>query len=126
MKWPSLHCVMACTTPQHQLLDKTAAHEHGDEILSATLNAFVSAAEQRDFSTVYEYLSSNWRTRYSVQRLEADFESEPLSLFRLQHAANSSSGWIFESATVASKEWQPGKKLKLVLESAGWKVAALE
>lgn len=130
MRWLGLIAVfgLACVAPLPSPTGTVVERQEGakNETLNAVVRAFVSAAERRDFSTAYEYLSANWRTRYSVKRLEADFESEPLSLFRIQQAARSKNAWVFESETRASKEWGPGKMLQLELEPSGWKVSSLE
>ena len=124
MKWLWFVLVMACATPQHTLMGSGAVRE--DQVLTDVVLAFASAAERREFSLAYEYLSVELRARYSVERLASDFDGEPLSLFRIQHAARSSNAWFFESGMRATKEWQPGKKITLVLETSDWKVASLE
>lgn len=94
---------------------------------AAALGAFLTAAEQGDFTATWSWLSGTWRARYTPEGLAADFRSEPRSRERLVRARLAlASGPVQVSETECRFPVGGAHAVRLVLEDAGWRVAALE
>lgn len=122
----------ACATPVQrgvQVAPPPSAREVAGpaEDPTADLTGFLDAAERGDFEEVHARLAAPLRQRYSVERLKADFEAEPLSKERLARArrAMQRTPWIIEGQ-VARLPLGEGRLLRAVREAGGWKIATLE
>jgi hypothetical protein len=91
-----------------------------------TIDRFLAAARGGRFEEALALLARPLRERYgAAERLAADFKAEPLAGERLEQLARTSAPAIVAGDT-ASLEWSPGRRLRLVREPDGWRVAALE
>ena len=90
------------------------------------LGEFIAAAEARDFERTYHLLSGALRARYTPQRLEADFEAEPLAKERLERARQALRQPPTLRGDVAEFPVGQDKAVRLVRENGAFRVAALE
>jgi hypothetical protein len=93
---------------------------------SQTLQNFLDAAERGDFAAAYALLSESWRGRYSPERLQQDFEREPLSRERLARARRALAQSPVISGSSVDYPLGEGKAVRLVREGGAFRVAALE
>lgn len=92
----------------------------------SVVQAFLAAAEARQFEQARGLLSKPLRERYSVERLERDFGADPLAADRLAQIKLKASAPLVQAKEAASLEWSAGRSLRLVREADGWRIAALE
>jgi hypothetical protein len=94
---------------------------------AAALEAFLDASEQGDFTAAWHWLSGAWRARYTPEQLAGDFRSEPRARDRLVRARLALAS---APVRISASEWHfPVSGMlavRLILEDAGWRVAALE
>ena len=93
----------------------------------AALQAFLEAAGKDDFEACYRLLAGSWRERYTPARLEQDFRAvRGTAEDKLARARSAllAEPWLDEGR--AQFPISERKAVRLVLESGGWKVAALE
>ncbi len=98
MRFLPLVLLCACLPPRVALTGAPPAPD-ARQALSARFRAAVDA---RRFDEVHALLSNRWRDRYTAERLQADFDREPLARERSQ------------------------RELSLVEEAGEWKVDSLE
>jgi hypothetical protein len=92
----------------------------------ATVEAFLAAAEARDFERVFPLLARAWRERYGhAARLAQDFEAEPLATERVTRI-KAALAKLAERDEAAVLEWAPGHTLRLVREPEGWRITQLD
>ncbi len=87
-----------------------------------TVTTFLEAAERRDFAAAYGLLAGALRDRYTPQRLEADFDAEPLAKERLARIRASLQAPMAISASRASLSLGAQKSFTLIREAGQWKV----
>lgn len=93
---------------------------------TATLRRFLDAVEREDFSAAYALLSSPLRARYTPDRFEADFASEPLAKDRLARARRAAAQAPTAVAGGFSFPIGGDKAVRVVREGDGYRVAAIE
>jgi hypothetical protein len=96
------------------------------EAARRALEAFLSAADSGDFDAAYRLLASELRARYTPQRLEQDFRTEPLALERLARARAALKGEPVLDGRQALFPIAEGKAVRLVREDDGFRVMGLE
>lgn len=90
------------------------------------LARFLDSAERGDFESAYRLLAASWRSKYTPDRLKADFEAEPLArerLVRARAALKEEVVWKGEAAELPVGE---GGAVRLMREGGAFKVAAIE
>ncbi|MGC4114275.1 MAG: hypothetical protein QM765_06590 [Myxococcales bacterium] len=93
----------------------------------AALEAFLSAAEKEDFQACYQLLASPLREKYTPIRLGEDFRAvQGLALDKLARARVALAARPRLEQASAEFPISETRAVRLVLESSGWKVAALE
>jgi hypothetical protein len=90
------------------------------------LTEFVEAAEAGDFARAYALLSGPWRARYTPQRLQRDFEQEPLAHERLERARIALTAPPVVRGDSAEFPLGNGKAVRLVKENGEFRLASLE
>lgn len=97
--------------------------DHPREIVGQFLGAVVRG----DFDAAWRLLASPWRERYTPSRLSFDFSAvRGLAQDKLARIrASPDSGWRI-GADQAVLPIAQGKAVRLVRESEGWRIAALE
>jgi len=119
--WASLALVLAagCKT-------SPAASERPNQAAGEVLAEFIAAAEARDFERAYLLLCGALRARYTPERLQRDFDNEPLAKERLERARQA----LRQEATLrgdfAEFPVGAGKAVRLVREDGTFRVASLE
>ena len=92
----------------------------------AAVEHFLASVQAGDFDAVFAELGSSWRARYTPQRLEADFQSEPAVAGRLARIRAALPGRWELTPEGPQLPLGEGKRLKLRREGDGLKVVALE
>jgi hypothetical protein len=91
------------------------------------LQAFLAAANQRDFESAYRLLSGRWRARYTPARFATDFQQATASAQeKLARAAVAADGEPSVEGDLARFPVGGEKSVQLVKEPGGWKVDSLE
>lgn len=98
--------------------ERRAAHE--------AIGRFLDAAEAGKFADALALLAEPWRSRYSAQRLGADFTADPSVKARLANARAALGRTIDVRGDTAVLPLENGKRLRAVREQGAWRVAALE
>jgi hypothetical protein len=103
-----------------------AASDKPGQAAGEVLAAFIAAAEARDFERAYLLLCGALRARYTPDRLQRDFDNEPLARERLERARQA----LRQEATLrgdfAEFPLGAGKAVRLVREDGSFRVASLE
>ncbi len=90
------------------------------------LEAFITAAEAGDFTAAWKLLSGELRARYTPERLQQDFEVEPLARERLARArAALAQEPVIQGETAAFPVGE-GRSVRLRREEGSYRVASLE
>src|SRR5262249_61317977 len=79
--WAPLALVLAAGSKR-----APAASERPNQAAGEVLAEFIAAAEARDFERAYLLLCGALRARYTPERLQRDFDNEPLAKERLERA----------------------------------------
>lgn len=103
-----------------------AARSTDARLCAQTLEAFLAAAEARNFPKVYGLLSADLQGRYTPDRLEKDFAAEPLASERLARARAAVGQPCVLKEGSALLPLGAGKAVRLVKEPAGYRIAELE
>jgi hypothetical protein len=99
---------------------------HDREDPREVLRAFVRASLKGEFEQAYGLLSTPWRRRYTPATFKRDFELEPSALVRLQRALRAAESLPREEAQGVVFPLPNGWAVRLVHETDGYKLAALE
>ncbi len=103
-----------------------AASNRPAQAAGEVLAAFIAAAEAQDFERAYRLLCGALRARYTPERLQRDFENEPLAKERLERARQA----LRQEATLRGDAAEfavgAGKAVRLVREDGTFRVASLE
>ena len=91
-----------------------------------TLQQFIEAVDQRDFTAARALLSSPWRAQYTAERLQADYAADPLAPERMKRLKAAVALPASTQDPHAELQLDPGRAVKLVREEGGWKISALE
>ncbi len=112
----------------YRVIEAPAAVATKDDALQAAalVEHFLASAQRGDFDAVFADLAASWRARYSPQRLKADFEAEPAAAARLERIRAALPGKWELTAAGPELPLGEGKRLKVLREGDGLKVAALE
>ncbi|MEW6430386.1 MAG: hypothetical protein AB1730_02655 [Myxococcota bacterium] len=87
---------------------------------------FLDAAEAGKFAEVLPLLAEPVRSRYSPERLAADFGAEPTAKSRLARVRAALPNQLEVRLGVALLPLDTGRHLRAVRETDGWRIAALE
>jgi hypothetical protein len=99
--------------------------DRGERARSA-LAAFLSAADSGNFVAAYHLLSADLRARYTAERLKQDYRAEPLAAERVARARAALKGDPVAEGRHVLFPIGEGKAVRLVEESEGFRVVALE
>lgn len=127
--------LLACATPARPVPPKPAppavvevAPAVPAEALAVrgVVERFLDAAEAGKFDAALTLLAEPLRSRYSAQRLAADFAADPSAKARLAavRAALGQRVSVRDGAAVLPLE--NGRQLRAVQEQGAWRIAALE
>ena len=103
-----------------------AASDKPTQAAAEVLGAFIAAAEARDFEQAYRLLCGSLRARYTPERLQRDFDSEPLAKERLERARQALRQEAILRGDFAEFPVGAGKAVRLVRENGAFRVASLE
>lgn len=102
------------------------AEEHPSDAPRAALAHFLDAVEASDWATAWSLLSDPLRARYTPERLREDFQREPLATERLRRARLTLKGPAKVTGPEAEFPLGEERAVRLVRETDGWRVAAIE
>ncbi len=113
----------ACRTPIEGA--RTSPNSSGSGPSEALIR-FLDAVEAGDFDAAYRMMAGSWRARYTPQRLQQDFEGEPLARERVARARAALASPPIVRDNSAEFSLGDGKAVRLVREEGIFRVAALE
>ncbi|XXF81454.1 hypothetical protein P2318_17360 [Myxococcaceae bacterium GXIMD 01537] len=96
------------------------------DVPRAALSRFLDAVDGKDWRTAWGLLAAPLRARYTPERLQDDFEHEPLARERLRRARIALLGPVKVAASEASFPIGEDRAVRLVLEEGEYRVAAIE
>ena len=103
-----------------------AASDRPSQAAGEVLAEFIAASEARDFERAYLLLSGALRVRYTPERLQRDFDAEPLAKERLERARQALRLGATLRGDFAEFPVGAGKAVRLVREEGTFRVASLE
>jgi hypothetical protein len=99
----------------------------GEDPPRAALVQFLDAVQARDMAATYALLTGRWRARLTPERLALDLErGGALAQDRLERARLASANPPTVEGDAATFPIGDGRSVRLLRESGGWKVDALE
>jgi len=117
--WLALALAAACKT-------SPPANEKPTQAAADVLAAFIAAAEARDFEQAYLLLCGSLKARYTPERLQRDFDNEPLAKERLERARQALRQEAILRGDLVEFPVGAGKAVRLVRENGAFRVASLE
>lgn len=136
--WAMALGLVACATPAPRVPTASPKPEpvtataeppespDGARAVRELIERFLDAAEAGKFAGVLPLLAEPVRSRYSVERLAADFGAEPTAKARLAQVRAALAKDVEIRAGVAVLPLESGRRLRAVRETDGWRIAALE
>lgn len=125
-------CVTPSSSPPPTTPDVPAPVAHAaprptDEAdARAVIARFLEAVDARKFADALALLSGDLQRRYTAQRLEQDFDAEPLAKERVERIRGAMKRELELGGAAARLPLAEGRAMTLVHEQAGWRIAALE
>lgn len=127
--------LVACATPVRPVPPKPAppavvevAPASPDEAsaVRGVIERFLDAAEAGKFDAALALLAEPVRSRYSAQRLAADFTADPSAKARLGAVRAALGQGVSVRGGAAVLPLANGRQLRAVQEQGAWRIAALE